>query len=329
MKPFISCITTFFKEGLLVEKSIRSHLTQTYEDFELILVDDGADETTREIAHSFDDKRIVHIRQSNDGLSSARNRAITNASGEYLCFLDADDTRPSWALENMVLPLTVNKLDCVFTKGNLFEPDNTIHEFYDNIIFEQVIKLNASDQNQYIASPALMELMLLTEPQSANKLVNKSFLEKYNLRFPNGYFFEDMLFHISIITKLKSFSVIDTPCFTYFRRYGPPQITSSTGLARFDIISVARMVLDMFVTSEYFIYPRLRLSVGLRIFEFLAWCEASISHMHKHDFSIAVKYLMENIHPLYLETLNNHKLVESSMYNKKYHVIDYIRDKKH
>src|SRR5690606_26688665 len=96
--PFISCIVTTYNEGPLAAASIQSLLDQSFEDFELLIVDDGASDQTRAAIHAFDDPRIRYIRQANDGLSSARNRALHHVRGDYVCFLDADDIRPLWAL---------------------------------------------------------------------------------------------------------------------------------------------------------------------------------------------------------------------------------------
>ena len=91
--PKISCIVTVHNEGKLAAVSLRSLMALSFTDFEMLVVDDGASETTRAVVRSFDDPRIQHIQQANDGPSSARNRALSNARGEYVCFLDADDTR--------------------------------------------------------------------------------------------------------------------------------------------------------------------------------------------------------------------------------------------
>ena len=71
--------------------AIKSVLEQTYQDFEIIVVDDGSADNTGSIVSMFPDTRIRYIFQENSGVSSARNTGIVNAEGSYVCFLDADD----------------------------------------------------------------------------------------------------------------------------------------------------------------------------------------------------------------------------------------------
>ena len=96
-----SCITTCYNEGPLLRQSLQSMWRQGFRDFELILVLDGADAATRAEAERQNDPRLRLLRQANDGLSSARNRGLAAARGDYVCFLDADDTRPPWALQSL------------------------------------------------------------------------------------------------------------------------------------------------------------------------------------------------------------------------------------
>ena len=71
--------------------AVNSVLAQSYQDWELIIVDDGSTDRTAEIAAGFQDPRVRLIRKENGGEASARNRALEEMEGEYLAFLDSDD----------------------------------------------------------------------------------------------------------------------------------------------------------------------------------------------------------------------------------------------
>lgn len=86
-----SVIIPAYNAALYINKSINSVLDQTVDDFEIVVVDDGSTDETREIVKIIEDERIHYIYQPNGGVSSARNTGIRNARGEYICFLDADD----------------------------------------------------------------------------------------------------------------------------------------------------------------------------------------------------------------------------------------------
>ena len=88
--PLITAIIAVYNGEEFIAQSIQSILRQEYPNLELIVVDDGSTDTTREIVDSFGD-RVKLIAQKNSGQSNARNVGIQNASGSILGFLDADD----------------------------------------------------------------------------------------------------------------------------------------------------------------------------------------------------------------------------------------------
>ena len=90
----ISVIVPVYNVEKFIEKCINSILAQTYKDFELILVDDGSSDKSGEICDSFSAQHPnVHtIHQPNSGVSVARNNGIAAAKGEYIAFVDSDDT---------------------------------------------------------------------------------------------------------------------------------------------------------------------------------------------------------------------------------------------
>lgn len=109
----ISVIVPVYNAEKYLEKCINSVLNQTYSHWELILIDDGSLDKSKEICDKFSNKnpKIKPFHQANAGVSAARNQGIEVANGKYIAFLDADDMLPSNSLEILVHSLIENRAD--------------------------------------------------------------------------------------------------------------------------------------------------------------------------------------------------------------------------
>ena len=104
----ITVIMPVYNSGHYLDDAVKSVLSQDFDSFELILVDDGSTDGTSEKCDilSQNDKRVVVIHQSNGGICNARNEAIKIARGEYLAFADHDDTYCQGLLNNAYMIAT-------------------------------------------------------------------------------------------------------------------------------------------------------------------------------------------------------------------------------
>jgi glycosyltransferase involved in cell wall biosynthesis len=312
MKPFFSCIVTAFNEGETARVSLESLLAQSFTDFEVIVVHDGVDKATEEILLGYQDPRLVHIAQFNDGLSSARNRAIPHCKGEYICFLDADDLRPNWAFDSVHQTIVSNNMpDCVFSPGLLVELRNEVMPFYDQPIFDYFVKMGQISFEGRALDEQLSKVMLI-EPQAANKFVRKEIIDKHKLRYPTGLVYEDMLFHAGICASMESFAINTSPAFTYFRRYGRPQITSGTGLNRMDAISMAFITLKYWENCTRFTNKAASSALFLSLFKLVRWCEESISHFHRWHYSHAVSKQLDAMNESWFSIIDGYEMANIS-----------------
>ncbi|PPS44232.1 glycosyltransferase family 2 protein [Chroococcidiopsis sp. TS-821] len=94
----VSVVIPVYAAEKYIADAVQSALGQSYQNFEIILVDDGSPDASIEICKQFTDPRIKIVRQNNRGASAARNNGIRHAQGEYIAFLDADDT---WVPEKL------------------------------------------------------------------------------------------------------------------------------------------------------------------------------------------------------------------------------------
>ncbi|MCX7282738.1 MAG: glycosyltransferase [Novosphingobium sp.] len=100
MSPTVSVIMPVYNVEAYVAEAINSVLAQTFQDFELIIVDDGGSDRSMDICRSFDDRRIRIVSQANRGLAGARNTGILEARGAFIALLDSDDR---WLKEKLAL----------------------------------------------------------------------------------------------------------------------------------------------------------------------------------------------------------------------------------
>ena len=109
-KDLVSIITPTYNCAKFIGATIESVLNQTYQNFEMIIVDDASKDNTEEVVKSFKDKRIKYIRLSkNSGPAVARNRAMEEARGKYMAFLDSDDLWKREKLEKQINFIKKNK----------------------------------------------------------------------------------------------------------------------------------------------------------------------------------------------------------------------------
>lgn len=96
----ISVVIPLYNKEQIIEKCLHSVLSQDYDDYEVVIVNDGSTDRSAEIVKGIGDTRIRFIEQENGGPSKARNTGVKNASGEWILFLDADDELLPEALKN-------------------------------------------------------------------------------------------------------------------------------------------------------------------------------------------------------------------------------------
>jgi glycosyltransferase involved in cell wall biosynthesis len=90
-RPFFSVVIPLYNKESYVQKTIKSVLEQSFQDFEIVIVDDGSTDSSVNIIQTINDSRIRIIKQKNAGVSVARNTGIKEANADYIAFLDSDD----------------------------------------------------------------------------------------------------------------------------------------------------------------------------------------------------------------------------------------------
>ena len=116
-----SVVIPLYNKGIHVVHALESVLAQTFEDFEILVVDDGSKDDSLQYAKSVDSPKVRVFHQENQGVSVARNVGIENAKGEYIAFLDDDDEYYKNRIRICVDTLSENpEYDAVYTEVDLY-----------------------------------------------------------------------------------------------------------------------------------------------------------------------------------------------------------------
>jgi len=126
-KPEISVVIPTYNRAYLIGRAIQSVLQQTFQDIEVLLVDDCSNDNTKEIVAGIGDNRIKYIRhEKNRGVAAARNTGIASATGKYVAFLDSDDEWLPEKLEKQIKVFTdaTAAVGIVYTRMVILEGNN-------------------------------------------------------------------------------------------------------------------------------------------------------------------------------------------------------------
>lgn len=139
--PLVSIITPCYNYGRYLSETLDSLLSQTYQNWECIIVNDGSSDDTEDVALKYVavDDRFVYVHQENKGLPGARNTALARAKGKYIQLLDADDLieRDKLLLQVELMENTGN-IDLVYSSMMLFNSNAKIREFTPFVLSNNV-----------------------------------------------------------------------------------------------------------------------------------------------------------------------------------------------
>ena len=167
--PLVSVIVPIFGAEKTLLRCLDSLKSQTFEDFEVLMIDDGSPDRCGEIIDDYakSDNRFKAFHKENGGVSSARQYGIEHAQGEYTIHADPDD----WVEPNM--------LECLLSKAIDDNSDMVICDYYIND--DIYVKQQPSSLDNNII---LKELFLQIHGSCCNKLIRKSYYKNYHIEFP-------------------------------------------------------------------------------------------------------------------------------------------------
>ena len=222
IKDLISVVIPVYNVEQYLQECVDSVLAQTYQNFEIILVNDGSTDTSGELCDYYGkkDSRIQVIHQNNQGLSCTRNNGFKKAKGKYVYFLDSDDWIVSNALERLITTAIEESADVVFFDASSFidgKPEQKIKQRY----------LRQHEYKKDLGLNIFEKMQRYKEFHSAVQLlfINREYMERENILFEPNIIYEDMLFTFELLCKAKG--VVGLREALYHRRYRENSIMTS------------------------------------------------------------------------------------------------------
>lgn len=204
----ISIIMPAYNAEQYIEETIEGIIKQSFENWELIVVDDGSTDRSAQIIDKYakQDLRIRAVHQKNEGVSCARNAGLDLAKGKYIVFVDADDVIPKTSLETR-LKLADNA-DIVVAGYELFN---------ENGVFDHMPLCSKSIWNNREAVQNIIAAGELGyQGYIFNKLFRKDIIERNEIRFEKGIVFnEDRLFCVAYAVHCNSARLTDDVVYRY------------------------------------------------------------------------------------------------------------------
>lgn len=215
--PVISIIIPVYKVEKYICRCVDSLLVQTFEDFEIILIDDGSPDGSARICDEYASKdlRVKVIHQPNGGVSSARNAGLDLAKGKWVCFVDPDDSVEKDYLASF-FSLGNPDSSCLVMQG-LNYVNSTGEKLIRRVEFP-LIKMDMISLSQY---DNFHNFAFLHEGGPYNKLYCKEIIQNEGIRFDTGMsYHEDHIFYFTYLLQINNIWSISGARYNYYSNPG-------------------------------------------------------------------------------------------------------------
>ena len=216
MSEKVSIVMPVYNVENYIERAIQSVLNQTYENIELIIVNDQTKDNSMDIVHKYSilDKRIKVVnKEKNEGLGFARNTGMDLAIGKYIYFIDSDDYIESNTIERCVIEIEKNNSDIVIFGYSEDYEENNIVTNRNVFVYEDDIMTSVEFKNRFV------ELFTRTIIHSTcNKFYDLEVIRKNDIRFRRVSMCEDTFFNLELINKLENITIVSDVFYHYMKR---------------------------------------------------------------------------------------------------------------
>lgn len=203
----ISIILPVYNAEKYIERALKSLINQSYKNIEILCIDDGSKDNSYNIIKEFKDERIKLFKQENSGPAKARNVGLSNSKGEYIMFCDADDWYEPDMCELMLETIINQNVDFVICGCNVVNTYNTSVRHKWELKYYEV-------KFRGYCNVGIYEFLMLNS-MLWNKIFKKKIIDKYDIKFIDGYEHDDYNFFYKYLSCSNYFYSIDKKIYNY------------------------------------------------------------------------------------------------------------------
>ena len=214
MTPAISVIVPVYNVEKTLDRCVKSILSQTFQDFEIILIDDGSTDQSGLLCdrYAHQDLRISVIHKANEGLGPTRNAGIRAARGTYVYHCDSDDWLEPDLLELAYRRLEESQADCAIFGYQIFTERQGKQIPYATVSIPTQIYADAGSIRRLFIQEYFHYFIVLS---ACNRVCRRSFLIENDLFFPDLRRCQDMAYSLSLFDRLQSLVTIEEALYCY------------------------------------------------------------------------------------------------------------------
>ena len=322
----ISVVIPVYNVEEFLGECLDSIINQTFEDIEIICVNDGSADRSLEILNEYasKDERITVLDQENGGHAVATNRGIDLAKGKYLFLMDSDDILDLKALEHSYKVAEERDVDFVIFQAINYYMDKDEYVEAENYSMNALADhvgdsvFNWRDVKDFVFS-------ITVTPWS--KLYNREFIMKNNIRFPKGLVFDDNVFFFDVLFAAERITFLREHLFA--RRWYSSSSTTAGGLTFLDYIPICDLIWETF--KKYGVFEEFKKGLYTKKVNTINFWYNGIKEELKQEFFKRTKenYLKlaedEEFYNNFLNDLNSNqrKIFDSVMESNYYREFNY------
>lgn len=220
MSDLVSIIIPVYNTVTYLDACLQSVQSQTYKKIEVIIINDGSTDESEEIIKKYtnNDYRFRYFYQENQGLGYTRNRGVSLSNGEYIFFLDSDDTIPKNAISLLVSAIKRPEVDYAVGKVLRFNSERK---------YVPIRHLEFNLYKKSMVTSIEEHPELIQDSIACNKLWKKEFIQQHKLSFEIGKYYEDLFFTLKAAVLAEKIAVITEPVY-YWRVRNNDELESIT-----------------------------------------------------------------------------------------------------